>query len=88
MKQKSKPIRTCIGCGNRFFKNELIRVVKNKEGEISLDTTGKKPGRGAYLCKNIECLNKLRKNKKLSREFECEIPDEVYQALEGELLGL
>ncbi|MDP4153106.1 MAG: YlxR family protein [Bacillota bacterium] len=88
MKKKSIPMRTCLGCGNAFPKKELIRIVKNKDGEISLDDTGKKPGRGAYICKNKECFIKLKKNKRLSREFECAIPDEVYAALEEGLLNL
>jgi hypothetical protein len=66
-------------------KNELVRVVKNKEGVISLDLTGKMPGRGAYLCRNPECLEKARKARRFEREFSCRIPDEIFDGMEAEL---
>jgi hypothetical protein len=66
-------------------KKELIRVVRSKEGEVSLDLTGKKSGRGAYICKDITCLAKSRKKKSLERNLKCQIPDEIYQKLEEEL---
>ena len=62
-------MRLCLGCNEGHPKKELIRIVKNKEGEISVDITGKKPGRGAYICNKMECLNKLEKNKRLCRSF-------------------
>lgn len=78
---KKLPKRTCIGCNEVKFKKELIRVVKNKEGEISIDKTGKANGRGAYLCDNIECLEKAIKTKRLERSFETQISKEIYDEL-------
>lgn len=75
----------CLGCSEMKSKKELIRVVKNKEGEISLDLTGRKAGRGAYICKDIECLRKARKARRLEKSFECRIDDEVYDSMEAEL---
>jgi Protein of unknown function (DUF448). len=66
-------------------KKELVRIVKNAEGEISLDVTGKKPGRGAYICKNPDCLKKAKKQKRLEKAFGCALPDELYSRLEEEL---
>lgn len=66
-------------------KKELIRVVKSKEGEISLDLTGKKSGRGAYICRDLKCFQKARKSRKLERSFSCRISDEIYDGMEGEL---
>ena len=82
---KKVPVRMCTGCGEHKPKKELIRIVKSPEGEISLDITGKKSGRGAYICKDIACLQKARKAKRLERIFCCEIPQEVYQRLEEDL---
>ncbi len=79
------PTRRCTGCGEHFPKTALVRVVRSPEGEISLDATGKKPGRGAYLCKNAECLRRARRARRLEQNLEVTIPDEVYLALEGEL---
>lgn len=78
---KKIPVRMCIGCGQHKNKSELIRVVKNKEGEISLDLVGKAPGRGAYLCNDPECLKKALKAKRLEREFGTAIEPEVQNAL-------
>ncbi len=83
--QRKQPIRKCSGCGERFPKNELIRVVRTPEGEIILDPVGKKNGRGAYLCKNATCLKKARKSKKIDTALECKIPDEVYDRLEEDI---
>jgi predicted RNA-binding protein YlxR (DUF448 family) len=85
MKLKKIPQRMCTGCGEGKPKKELIRVVKNQEGEIFLDFTGKKQGRGAYVCPQSTCLKAARKAKRLERAFECAIPAEVYEALEREL---
>lgn len=82
---KKIPMRMCVGCGERKQKRELVRVVKNKEGVISLDLTGKAAGRGAYVCKSIDCLEKCKKQRKLNRAFSCEIPNEVYDSLIEEL---
>ena len=73
--------RTCIGCNTVKDKRELIRIVKDKEGNISIDRTGKANGRGAYLCDNIECFEKMIKAKRLERAFEMKIEDEIYEKL-------
>lgn len=78
-------MRMCLGCQEMKPKKELIRVVKNKENEISVDFTGKKAGRGAYICKNIECFRKAKKAKRFEKAFEASISEEVYQTLESEL---
>ncbi|MFV0498003.1 MAG: RNase P modulator RnpM [Candidatus Fimivivens sp.] len=85
MKQKKIPLRMCSGCGAHKPKKELVRVVKSPEGEISLDLSGRKPGRGAYVCPALECLKKTRKARRLERAFSCQIPDAVYDAMEKEL---
>ena len=82
---KKIPMRKCVGCGEMKPKKELVRVVKPPEGEISLDLTGKKAGRGAYVCPSPECLRKARKNRRIERSFQCKIPDEIYDAMEAEL---
>ena len=82
---KKLPQRTCIGCNTQKDKKDLIRIVKNKEGEISLDKTGKAQGRGAYLCDREECLQKSRKSNALSRSFKINVPQETYEALERQL---
>lgn len=83
--QKKVPHRQCVGCRTMFEKRELIRVVKSPEGEISLDFKGKKSGRGAYVCRSVDCLKKARKARALERAFSCQIPDEVYESLEREM---
>lgn len=82
MAEKRVPLRKCIGCNEQKPKKELLRVVRSPEGEISMDDTGKKAGRGAYICPCKACLAKARKAKRLERAFECSIPDEVYARLE------
>lgn len=82
---KKMPERHCVGCGNPFPKKELVRVVKTPEGRIELDVTGKKSGRGAYVCRNIDCLIKARKAKRLERSLSTSIPEDVSAALEAEL---
>ena len=81
---KKIPLRQCIGCGEMKGKKEMLRVLKTTEGPIVLDVTGKKNGRGAYLCKSVECLKKAKKNKGLERSFKMSIPNEVYEDLEQE----
>ena len=81
MQQKKIPMRQCVGCREMKPKKELIRVVKSPEGVISLDFRGKAPGRGAYLCPDPACLKRARKAKALSRAFETEIPQEIYEDL-------
>ncbi len=75
-------MRKCTGCNEMKPKKELVRVVKSPEGEISIDLTGKKPGRGAYVCRDAACLVKARKAKRLERAFSCDIPDDVYDSME------
>lgn len=81
---KKIPLRQCVGCGEMKGKKEMLRVLKTTEGPIVLDTTGKKNGRGAYLCKSVECLKKAKKNKGLERSFKMSIPDEIFEDLEKE----
>lgn len=81
MKPKKIPMRQCLGCMEMKPKKELIRVVKNKEGEVSLDTVGKKPGRGAYIDKNITCLEKAYKTKRLNKNLKTNISEEIYQSM-------
>ena len=81
---KKIPMRQCVGCGSMKTKKEMMRVLKTAEDGIILDTTGKKNGRGAYLCVSMECLQMARKNRGLERSFKMSIPDEVYDNLEKE----
>ena len=81
---KKIPLRQCVGCGEMKSKKEMMRVLKTAENEIILDVTGKKNGRGAYLCVSKDCLSKARKNKGLERSFKMSIPDEVYDNLQKE----
>ena len=93
---KKVPLRKCTGCGEMKPKRELIRVVKAPDttdadgnvtarGEVSLDLTGKKPGRGAYVCKSAECFQKARKARRFERSLSCKIPEEVYESMSAEL---
>ena len=81
---KKIPMRQCIGCGEMKSKKEMMRVIKTPEGDICLDVTGKKNGRGAYLCVQKECLQKAQKNKGLERSFKMSIPEEIYNTLDKE----
>ncbi len=85
---KKIPLRQCVGCGEMKSKKEMMRVLKTAENDIILDVTGKKNGRGAYVCISEECLKKARKNKGLERSFKMSIPDEVYEKLEKEFRGV
>lgn len=85
MAERKIPLRKCIGCGEMKDKRTLVRIVRNKEGEISVDFTGKKPGRGAYICKNVECLNKAEKAKRLERAFSAKIEPEIYDTMRREI---
>ena len=87
MQMRKVPMRMCTGCGQMKPKRELVRVVKSQDGEIALDLTGKKAGRGDYVCRDIECLQKARKARRLEKAFSCRIPDEVYDRMEEELQG-
>jgi hypothetical protein len=99
MRKKKIPLRKCIGCGEMKPKQELVRVVRApsvtdeegvvlQKGEISLDSTGKQSGRGAYVCPNPECLQAARKARRLERSFSCKIPDDLYDQLEEEMTHL
>lgn len=81
---KKISMRQCVGCGEMKEKKEMMRVLRSAEGPIVLDMTGKKNGRGAYLCKSGECLRKAQKNKGLERSFKISIPSEIYESLEKE----
>lgn len=87
MEQRKRkiPERRCLGCNEHKPKAELLRVVRTPEGEIALDFKGKMNGRGAYICKDLGCLKKARKAKRIDRSLECEIPEAVYDTMEKEL---
>ena len=82
---KKVPERRCVGCGEHFPKSELVRVLRTPEGEVVLDLTGKKSGRGAYICKKATCLKKAQKSKRIETSLECSIPQDVYQRMEEEI---
>ena len=83
--QKKIPVRRCVGCGEHLPKAELVRVLRTPEGEVVLDLTGKKSGRGAYICKKAACFKKARKSRRFETSLECSIPDEVYDRMEEEI---
>ncbi len=85
MKPKKIPMRMCMGCNEMKPKKELIRVVKSPEGEISLDFTGKKSGRGAYICHSSECFEKARKARRFEKSFSCRIDESIYGVMADEL---
>jgi predicted RNA-binding protein YlxR (DUF448 family) len=85
MVKKKIPLRMCCGCNEMKTKREMIRVVKSPDGEISLDFTGKKSGRGAYICHNNECLEKAQKAKRLEKALSCAISKEIYEEMANEL---
>lgn len=85
MKTKKVPLRKCTGCGEMFDKRTLVRVVKTPQGDIQMDLTGKLSGRGAYVCKNIDCLRKARKKHAFERAFDLKIDDSVYTIMEEEI---
>ena len=87
MKVKKMPLRMCTGCMEMKPKKELIRLVKTPVGEVTVDLTGKKSGRGAYICRNIECLEKAFKAKRLSRNLDIAIDEEIYNRLRNEILN-
>lgn len=83
--EKRVPLRKCVGCGEMIGKKGAVRVVRDKDGNISVDPTGKKPGRGAYICNDVNCLDTAIKGKKLERSFKCRIPAEIYDIIAKEL---
>ena len=80
---KQEPLRTCMGCNEKKEKKDLIRIVKNKNGQIDVDRTGKMQGRGAYICDNINCLEKAIKTKRIEKIFEMKIENSIYEKLRG-----
>ena len=85
MKVRKIPMRKCIGCMESFPKKELCRIVKTKDNDILFDPSGKKNGRGTYICKKTECFEKAIKSKRLSKSLETEIPEDVYNAIKTEI---
>ena len=85
-RERKIPLRKCSGCGEMKPKGELVRVVRSPEGELSMDLTGRKAGRGAYVCRSIDCLRVARKARRLERSFACAIPADIYDRLEEELM--
>lgn len=83
---KKKPSRRCMGCNESKEKNELIRIVRTVDGNVEIDLTGKKNGRGAYLCKDEKCLNSVVKSKRLEKILEVKIPNEIYESLRGVII--
>ena len=83
---RKQPQRTCMGCNQKKDKNQLIRIVKSKDKEIFIDRTGKKEGRGAYICDDVKCLEKLIKSKRLEKVFEMTISQEIYESLRGVII--
>ena len=88
MKPKKIPMRMCVGCREMKPKRELIRVVRSPEGEVSMDPVGKKPGRGAYVCRNTECLKRAIKQRQLERQLEVQLTAEVTEALQAAMENL
>lgn len=84
MKTKKLPLRMCLGCGEMADKRDMIRLVKSPEGEISLDFTGKKSGRGAYICKKLECFEKAQKARRFEKSLSCRIDNKIYEELKNE----
>lgn len=85
MKVRKTPLRKCIGCNELKSKNELTRIVKTKENEVFIDLSGKANGRGSYICKDVECLEKAHKRDSLSRAFKMKVDAELYEKLKGEI---
>ena len=86
-KVKKIPQRQCVGCRTKRDKRDLLRIVKTPEGEICVDATGKKSGRGAYICPDAQCLQKARKSRALERAFETAIGEDIYAALQAQIEG-
>lgn len=84
-KVRKIPMRQCMGCNEHKPKLELLRVVRSPENQVSLDFTGKKSGRGAYICQSLKCLQRARKSRRLDKILECDIPESVYDEMEQEL---
>ncbi len=87
MQAKKKPTRTCMSCNEKKEKQDLLRIVRTVDGNIEPDLTGKKNGRGAYICKSEECLNRVIKSKRLERVLEKEISESIYESIRGVIIG-
>lgn len=87
MVEKKKPLRRCIACNNQKEKQELLRIIRNPQKELEIDLTGKKNGRGAYICKNEECLDLAKKTKRLERALEVNVKEEFYEEIRGVISG-
>ena len=85
IKPRKIPTRQCLGCNEHKPKKELLRVLRTPDGEIILDFTGKKSGRGAYICRDVKCLRRARKSRRIDKNLDCVIPDEIYDRMEREL---
>ncbi len=85
MKKKKIPLRVCAGCQEQKNKKEMIRVVRTPEGTVEIDKTGKKSGRGVYICQNLECLEKAYKEHRLERSLKTKVSDDIYESLRQEL---
>ena len=85
-KQKYVPLRRCMACNEQKEKKDLIRIVRSKEGLLDIDLTGKKNGRGAYICKREDCLNKVIKTKRLERVLETKIDEDFYESIRGVII--
>lgn len=85
---KVEPLRKCLGCNEMIGKKGMLRIVRDKEGEVFLDPTGKKNGRGAYICRDKKCFEAARKKRALEKSLKCQIPNQVYDRLEKEIDGL
>lgn len=88
MAEMKKTLRKCIGCGEMKIKAKLLRIVKNKDGSIFIDSTGKKAGRGAYICKNINCFQQAKKERQIEKALKAKISNEIYESLEEQLNGI
>lgn len=85
--QKYVPLRRCMACNEQKEKKDLLRIVRNKEGILEIDLSGKKNGRGAYICKKEECLNKIKKTKRLEKVLNINIDEQFYESIRGVIIG-
>jgi len=88
VKERKKPTRKCVGCNEMKEKQQLLRIVRDKEGNVFIDPTGKKSGRGAYICRDIKCFEAAKKGRRLEKAFDTRIPDEIYATLKEQLESL
>jgi len=88
VKERKKPTRKCVGCNEMKEKQQLLRIVRDKEGNVFIDPTGKKSGRGAYICRDIKCFEAAKKCRRLEKAFDTRIPDEIYATLKEQLESL